>query len=214
MGIFKKKASANATAPENVESQAPTEVPSPAVSVTKAEDEKGPTPVEGEKSPDSSSVSSLEKKDGLPLETEALPVTTEAVPPKESTIENSTTEDEKHLAEDETKEAKPEGEDEIEYPSGVKLFVISIALCLSVFLVALDNTIIATAIPKITDRFNSLGDVGWYGSAYLLTTCALQLFFGKSVTLFLSMSTTDQDLECIHSTPSRPSTSFPSSSSR
>ncbi len=68
---------------------------------------------------------------------------------------------------------------EAEYPSGLKLGLITLALCLSVFLVALDNTIIATAIPKITDHFNSLGDVGWYGSAYLLTTCALQLFFGK-----------------------------------
>ena len=65
------------------------------------------------------------------------------------------------------------------YPTGIKLALITLALCLSVFLVALDNTIIATAIPKITDRFNSLGDIGWYGSSYLLTTCALQLFFGK-----------------------------------
>lgn len=49
---------------------------------------------------------------------------------------------------------------------------------------ALDNTIIATAIPKITDHFNSLDDVGWYGSAYLLTTCAFQLLFGKFLTFF------------------------------
>jgi hypothetical protein len=75
-------------------------------------------------------------------------------------------------------------DEEAVYPSGVKLGLITLALCLSVFLVALDNTIIATAIPKITDHFNSLGDVGWYGSAYLLTTCALQLFFGKMYTFF------------------------------
>jgi EmrB/QacA subfamily drug resistance transporter len=78
---------------------------------------------------------------------------------------------------------KPD-DDDIVYPSGMKLFVISIALCLSVFLVALDNTIIATAIPKITDHFKALGDVGWYGSAYLLTTCALQLFFGRIYTFY------------------------------
>ncbi|KAJ7152947.1 major facilitator superfamily domain-containing protein [Mycena filopes] len=70
-------------------------------------------------------------------------------------------------------------EDGIVYPEGLKLFLITLALCLSVFLVALDNTIIATAIPKITDQFNSLDDVGWYGSAYLLTTAAFQLLFGK-----------------------------------
>jgi hypothetical protein len=56
-------------------------------------------------------------------------------------------------------------EDGVEYPTGLKLNLISLALCLSVFLIALDNTIIATAIPKITDQFNSLPDVGWYGSA-------------------------------------------------
>ncbi|EWC44372.1 hypothetical protein DRE_01198 [Drechslerella stenobrocha 248] len=71
-----------------------------------------------------------------------------------------------------------------EYPKAWKLAVISIALCLSVFCMALDNTIIATAIPKITDHFNSLNDVGWYGSAYLLTTCSFQLLFGKIYTFY------------------------------
>lgn len=75
-------------------------------------------------------------------------------------------------------------DDTIVYPTGGKLAVITLALCLSVFLVALDNTIIATAIPRITDHFNALDDVGWYGSAYLLTTCSLQLFFGKLYTFF------------------------------
>ena len=49
---------------------------------------------------------------------------------------------------------------------------------------ALDNTIIATAIPRITDQFKALNDVGWYGSAYLLTTCAFQLIFGKFYTFY------------------------------
>ena len=47
-----------------------------------------------------------------------------------------------------------------------------------------DNTIIATAIPRITDQFKALNDVGWYGSAYLLTTCATQLIFGKLYTYY------------------------------
>lgn len=50
------------------------------------------------------------------------------------------------------------------YPTGIRLALIILALCMSVFLMALDNSIIATAIPKITDQFNSLSDVGWYGS--------------------------------------------------
>ncbi|KAJ3959662.1 MFS-type transporter dmxR4 [Colletotrichum tropicale] len=42
-----------------------------------------------------------------------------------------------------------------------------------------DRLIITTAIPKITDEFDSVTDVGWYGSVFLLTTCAFQLLFGK-----------------------------------
>ncbi|KAK3990910.1 putative efflux system protein [Cladorrhinum sp. PSN332] len=75
-------------------------------------------------------------------------------------------------------------EDGEEYPAGMKLALIVLALCLSVFVMALDNSIISTAIPKITDQFQSLPDVGWYGSAYLLTTAALQLLFGRFYTFF------------------------------
>ncbi|KAF4984126.1 hypothetical protein FZEAL_619 [Fusarium zealandicum] len=73
-------------------------------------------------------------------------------------------------------------DDGVEYPKGVKLALITLALCLAVFVMALDNSIIATAIPRITDQFGSLNDVGWYGSAYMLTTASLQLFFGKLYT--------------------------------
>jgi EmrB/QacA subfamily drug resistance transporter len=89
------------------------------------------------------------------------------------------------LEKEEEEEAEEVTEqDRADYPSGMKLAVIVAALCLAVFLMALDNTIIATAIPRITDQFKSLNDVGWYGSSYLLTTCALQLFFGKLYTFF------------------------------
>lgn len=41
-----------------------------------------------------------------------------------------------------------------------------------------------TAIPQITSEFNSAGNIGWYGTAYLLTNCAFQLVFGKLYTIF------------------------------
>lgn len=47
-----------------------------------------------------------------------------------------------------------------------------------------DGTILATAIPKITNAFNSLDDVGWYGSSFLFTNCTVQLFFGKLYTFY------------------------------
>ena len=88
-----------------------------------------------------------------------------------------------------------------------------ISVFLSMFLVAVDRTIISTvcsesnnrasiqrgfitarrdlaltwslqAIPAITDEYHSLPDVGWYGSVYLLTCCAFQLLFGNIYTFF------------------------------
>lgn len=75
-------------------------------------------------------------------------------------------------------------EDTSRHPHGLKLVTLIIALDLAVFLVALDQTIIATAIPKITDRFKSVGDIGWYGSAYFLTSTALQPTFGRIYKVF------------------------------
>ena len=51
--------------------------------------------------------------------------------------------------------------------SGFKFWLTLIGLNMSIFCVALDNTIISTAIPRITDDFHALQDVGWYGSGML-----------------------------------------------
>lgn len=47
------------------------------------------------------------------------------------------------------------------HPHGLKLATVVVALCLATFLAALDQTIMATAAPKITDHFNSIDDLGW-----------------------------------------------------
>lgn len=78
--------------------------------------------------------------------------------------------------------------EDIEYPSGLKLGLLLASVFISMFLVALDRLIIATAIPQITDDFHSVEDIGWYGSAYLLATCAFQLMFGKFY-MFYSIKT-------------------------
>jgi hypothetical protein len=74
--------------------------------------------------------------------------------------------------------------DTSQHVTGLKLVTLVIALCLAVFLVALDQTIIATAIPKITDHFDSISDIGWYGSAYFLTSTSLQPSFGRVYKVF------------------------------
>ena len=40
-------------------------------------------------------------------------------------------------------------------------------------------TIVATAIPEITDEFHSLTQVGWYGSGFFLTLASFQSTWGK-----------------------------------
>ncbi|KJK74880.1 hypothetical protein H634G_09924 [Metarhizium anisopliae BRIP 53293] len=73
--------------------------------------------------------------------------------------------------------------DAIDYPTSTRLLMINLSLCISIFVTALDNTIIATAIPRITDDFKSQNDIGWYGSSYLLTQASLQLLYGKFYTM-------------------------------
>ncbi|EIT74774.1 hypothetical protein AFCA_006656 [Aspergillus flavus] len=73
---------------------------------------------------------------------------------------------------------------ENEYPSITKVIVVILALYLAVFLVALDQTIIGVAIPKITDQFKSIEDIAWYGSAYFLTSTALQPSYGRIYKIF------------------------------
>ncbi|KAF5657144.1 major facilitator superfamily transporter [Fusarium heterosporum] len=75
-------------------------------------------------------------------------------------------------------------EHDIDYPRGLKLTLIMTSAYLSMFLVALDRLIVSTAIPKITDEFGAVADVGWYASAYFMTTCAFQLMFGRLYTFF------------------------------
>ncbi|TGJ80962.1 hypothetical protein E0Z10_g7805 [Xylaria hypoxylon] len=64
-------------------------------------------------------------------------------------------------------------------PKSFKFWSVIISIFLALFIVALDRTILGTATPQITEEFHSLGDIGWYGSAYQLTTAASQLLFGR-----------------------------------
>lgn len=74
--------------------------------------------------------------------------------------------------------------DGIVYPTRTKLILIVASLCMCVFLVALDQTIIAPALGTITNDFKSVKDIGWYGASYLLTTTALQPMYGTIFKLF------------------------------
>ncbi|KAL3481470.1 major facilitator superfamily-domain-containing protein [Aspergillus californicus] len=81
-------------------------------------------------------------------------------------------------------EAQPLPAPEPQYPEGFAVVATLVALTLTSYLVLLDTSIVSTAIPMITSDFHSLNDVGWYGTAYLLTNCSLQPLTGKLYTYF------------------------------
>jgi fucose permease len=57
--------------------------------------------------------------------------------------------------------------------------IIMLSLCASVFLAALDTTIITTALPTISEYFHSNAGYTWIGSAYLLANAASTPSWGK-----------------------------------
>ncbi|KAI0198465.1 MFS general substrate transporter [Astrocystis sublimbata] len=77
-----------------------------------------------------------------------------------------------------------EEKSDLQYPGTLSAVLLTVGLCLVTFATAVDNTILATAIPKITADFQSLNDVGWYASSYLLASAAVQPTYGKIYTLF------------------------------
>ncbi|KAE8356384.1 hypothetical protein BDV28DRAFT_145260 [Aspergillus coremiiformis] len=56
---------------------------------------------------------------------------------------------------------------DIIYSSGLRLALLLRSIFTGMILVSLDRLIVSTAIPQITNQFNSAGDIGWSGTAYL-----------------------------------------------
>ncbi|KAF9221175.1 ABC transporter [Gyrodon lividus] len=74
--------------------------------------------------------------------------------------------------------------DESRFLSGKLLLAVVAALLLSLALIALDQTIVATALPVITSDFNALQDVTWIVGGYLLTTVSFMLAYGQALAIF------------------------------
>ncbi|KAI0879817.1 MFS general substrate transporter [Annulohypoxylon maeteangense] len=63
--------------------------------------------------------------------------------------------------------------------SGWPFYVLMASVTLGVLLIAFNATAVGTAIPAITNEFNTVNDVGWYSSAYLIANCVMVPFVGK-----------------------------------
>lgn len=100
---------------------------------------------------------------------------------KEKVSDGSVDSPEVHSADEKKDDAEPQ-ETEM---SKVKLILVLVALCMAVFLAALDAVIILPALPSIVDDFGA-GDsaFAWIASTYLLALSATALFWGKVSDIF------------------------------
>ncbi len=51
---------------------------------------------------------------------------------------------------------------------GMRLWLLLAVLYLSIYLLALELTMLSTVIPTLTDEFHTVADISWYESAYVL----------------------------------------------
>ncbi|KAK3843552.1 MAG: major facilitator superfamily domain-containing protein [Linnemannia gamsii] len=73
---------------------------------------------------------------------------------------------------------------EIVTPPFRELIVVLIGLMLGLLLSSLDQTIVAVCTTKIANDFNSLSEIPWVGTAYLLTSTAVQPLYGRFSDIF------------------------------
>lgn len=86
--------------------------------------------------------------------------------------------------EEKGEEKKEAQEGQMEGRSKAKTALIMLALCMAVFLAALDVTIITTALPTISEDFHSTAGYTWIGSAFLLANSASIPSWGKISDIF------------------------------
>lgn len=84
----------------------------------------------------------------------------------------------------EPQSGRAEAEDESRYPTGAKLNLILLSIGLVLILSGMDASIVAIAVPAMTDHWHTVKDVGWYSAAYRLCMCSFQFMFGKLYKLF------------------------------
>lgn len=66
----------------------------------------------------------------------------------------------------------------------IKRFLVFLGIMTTLFLAALDQTIVTTTLPSIAKDFNNFADISWVGTAYLLATTCTQPIYGMASDLF------------------------------
>lgn len=66
----------------------------------------------------------------------------------------------------------------------IRRFLVFLGILTTLFLAALDQTIVTTTLPSIAKDFNNFSDISWVGTAYLLATTCTQPMYGMASDLF------------------------------
>ncbi|KAF9335963.1 hypothetical protein BG006_010107 [Podila minutissima] len=66
----------------------------------------------------------------------------------------------------------------------IRRFLVFLGILMTLFLAALDQTIVTTTLPSIAKDFNNFSDISWVGTAYLLATTCTQPMYGMASDLF------------------------------
>ncbi|KAF9165353.1 hypothetical protein BGX20_000644 [Mortierella sp. AD010] len=65
-----------------------------------------------------------------------------------------------------------------------RLVLVFMGISVTLFLSALDQTIVTTTLPAIASEFNDFSDISWVGTAYLISTTAVQPLYGVMSNMF------------------------------
>lgn len=78
----------------------------------------------------------------------------------------------------------PSSVDDSHLLTGKKLSVAFAAMLLALLLIALDQTILSTALPRIASDFNAFSQQGWVAASFVLTQTAFILFFSQVLRIY------------------------------
>ncbi|KAJ6486092.1 ABC transporter [Mycena vitilis] len=68
--------------------------------------------------------------------------------------------------------------------TGKKLAIVFVAMLLSLLLIALDQTILSTALPRIASDFQAFSLQGWVATSFVLAQTVFILFYGQLLRIF------------------------------
>ncbi|WWD00487.1 hypothetical protein V866_007402 [Kwoniella sp. B9012] len=116
-----------------------------------------------------------------------LPAHNNGLPQTDTTSSNNS--DGKKPKKEKKSHAPPEGHSGVHAPMELpkwRFWAIFVSLMVCIFLFALDQLIVATAIPKITAEFNSLTKLSWLASGFFLTLLGFNLLYSQWMNIFPS----------------------------